>query len=96
MENVHKLRKNLPLSHSGALSYPGGLPGKSSLDVNWNSGTGKMLQVVQLEEPYLPEAHSEPACCCKGNSWVSVGLDIQKVEHFRMLTPFVFMALALL
>lgn len=83
--------------HPGALSCASGLPGKFGLDINWrNSGTGKMFQVVQLEEPYLPVAHSEPACSCKGNGWVSMGLNVQKVEHFRVLIPLVFMALALL
>lgn len=53
MENVHRLTaKSLPFSHPEAFSCGSGLPGKSGLDMNWrNSGTGKMLQVVQLEEP---------------------------------------------
>lgn len=100
MENVLGLRVNsLPLSHPEPLNCACGLPGKFGSDMSWrSSGTGKTLQVVQLEEPYLPQARSEPACCCssEANSWVLGGLSIQKVEHFRVLIPpVVFMALAL-
>lgn len=65
MENVHRLTvQSVPLSHSESRSCAGGLPGRSGLDMNWrNSGTGRMLWVVQVEEPYLPQARSEPSCC---------------------------------
>ena len=47
---------------------PGGLPGKSGWDMNWrSSGTGKTLQIVQVEETYLPQAHLEPARCCSSD-----------------------------
>lgn len=79
----------------------GVLPGKSGWDTNWRSGgNGKKLQIVQVEELYLPQTYVEPACCSpEMNSWLSRGLSIPKFEYFGVLQPvfffFVLVALGL-
>lgn len=86
MANVHRLTVKICLCPTlKHLTCAGALPGKSGSAVSWrNSGTCKMFQVVQLEEPYLPQSCSELACCCSSevNSCVSGGAQHPKGGAF--------------